>query len=238
MLRDYLKEGISPYDFPHLLEKFFEQQYGELPENFDQEEPYIHLDGMNEAQLKEFKAWLERSGNLSGEHEDAMSPSYMHLQGAQIVPPETWLVHFSDQAEDIGTKGFQFGHEDMQTLGLTTHFVNRKKGAGWNFAFEALSRYARNAARTGKYGNSAVLFRCAGVKSYHAGDQEDQIIFLGSAAKDIVHIAQGENWTQHSSSNEWSISSRNGRLLFQSDYDSVVLWVMNNFDQYRSVIAR
>jgi len=229
MLRDYLKEGVSPHDFPYLLERYFES-YGNLPENFDAEEPYNHLDSMSEPELKDFKNWLVNNHHLL-DSDDPNNPSYLHFNYNSIVPPGTWLVHFSDDASAIGRNGFEFGHEDMGNLGLTTYFKDtvRKRQPGWNFAFEALSRYAKTAASRNKYGKHAVLFQAAGVSAYHAGDEEDQIMFQGKDAKNIVTLTNDGS--------EWSVQDRNGRIIFHSDYGNVAQWVISNYNQYRNVLV-
>ncbi len=229
MLRDYLKHGIDPHDFPHLLEQYFEANGFDLPEGFESD--YEQLDKMSESELQAFKGWLEKNNHLMHDaFEGAHSPSYLHLDYQKIVPPGTWLIHFSNNAADIGRKGFEYGHEDMYSLGLTTWFTDkaRMREQGWNFAFEAGSNYAAQAAYKQKYGEHAVMFQCAGVNAFHSGDQEAQIIYQGKDARNIVTLMRNDS--------EWEVSAKNGRVIFKSEYENVVQWVISNYNQYKNVI--
>lgn len=183
---------------------------------------------MSPKQLESFKGWLQKNPPEAGAH----SPTYMHMDYKQLLPRETWLVHFSDQSDAIGGKGFQYGHEDFQSLGLTTHFTDkaRMKGQGWNFAFDALSKDAVMAAENGHYGKHAVLFQSAGVQAYHYGDEENQVIFQGAGVQGIVPIFQG--------SDGWEVNSnRDARVLFRGPFIDVVQWVIQNYAQYRNVLV-
>lgn len=227
MLRDYLKNGIYGGDFSHKLFEFLEEKEGGLPRGYVDEIQY--LDVMPEDQMKRFEAWLKKGP--AWDDIDAMSPSYLSLDYKNVVKPSTWLVHFSDDAASIGEEGFLSGHEDMNTLGLTTHFVGRgKKPSGWNFAFLALSREAASAASKGKYGADAVVFQAAGVKAYHSGDEEDQIIFRGQAAGNIVPMTKGDDG--------WEVkNAKSGRVIFVGEYMDVARWVISNYQQYSKAIS-
>lgn len=180
-------------------------------------------------------------------HNPAEAPTWSHMDYNQLVRPGTWLVHFSDEAWKISQEGFNIGMEDMGKLGLTTHFSKRRKQetgiGGYNFAFKADSKYATHAARNGKYGEDAVMFRSAGVEAYHYGDQEDQVVFFGAAIDpgQIVLLTKLDD-------NEWCVAMQTGRrdcaYIGRGDwsqrtygFDSAVDWVMNNFDQYRKRIT-
>jgi len=101
MLRDYLKAGVDPYDFPHLVEKFYEEAKGGLPGGFVDGDQY--LERMGQEELREFKGWLEKGEGY--ENIDALSPTYMHVDYKGVVRRPTWLVHFSDSVPEIESKG-------------------------------------------------------------------------------------------------------------------------------------
>jgi len=227
ILRDYLrypkKHGLDPYDFQEYLGEYFDdvgQPEGEVPE---------YPEDMTEEQLADFREWLEknRMGERRVSDDPVLAPSYLHLDYEKVVPPTTWLVHFSDAAGDIATEGFQSGTPDIQNLGLTT--MLKKQGPGWNFAFVADSKEAKSAAASGKYGKHAVLFLSAGVQAYHWGDEESQVIFWGPGAKNSVPIYRREEG--------WTVESGDGRELFKGDFEDVVNWVMANYPQYRRVLG-
>ena len=122
----------------------------------------------------------------------------------------------------------------MSKLGLTTHLGDfDKKYGGYNFAYllSDFVRYAKGdysrGSRGYKYGDEAVIFRASGIKVWHHGDQEPQVIFYGNTATNIIPITSGENA-------EWAIYGKNRRVLFENDdLQRVVNWLINNFDQYR-----
>lgn len=227
-LRDYLKGGLNPYDFHQYLDEYYEEQGG-FPRGYVDSIQY--MDEMPDEERAAFKEWLEKNDVASRFVADdpSYAPSYLSLDYSKVVPPTTWLVHFSDAADDIASEGFQKGHWDMSNLGYTTHFTKESKEPGWNFAFDANSRDADFAAAKGHYGNEAVMFMSAGVEAYHYGDQEHQIVFWGPAVKDTVHLRRDGS--------EWYVSSsRDGRTLYQGDFRDVAEWVQNNYQQYRNVL--
>lgn len=167
---------------------------------------------------------------------DAPTWNYLSADKRSMLRPDTWLIHFSNDAFDIAYKGFNRGVYDVTKLGLTTYLSDfDRKNPGYNFAFEADSRYAKEVARTGKYGKNAVMFQAAGVKAYHNGDSEDQVIFYGPTIDKSKLVLLIKN------DNEWCVSTANYRskreCMYQGEYINVVYWVVNNLAQYRKVIT-
>jgi hypothetical protein len=145
----------------------------------------------------------------------------------KLIKRTTWLIHFSDQAHNITLNGFTHGVYEPDKLGLTTYYTNdSKKHGGYNFAFEALSNDAIFAANKGKYGKHAVIFQNSGVKAWHDGDSENQIIFWGPD----VHPSSIIELRNHYG--DWEVVGKN-RILFTGDFERVVKWVILNFHQYR-----
>jgi hypothetical protein len=116
--------------------------------------------------------------------EDPQSPTYLFMDFERDVDNE-WLIHGTNDAGSIEANGFTRGVWDFATLGLTTHFVDKVKTGGFNFAFYAASFHERDVLA---YGKEAVVFRASGIEVYHHGDQQRQIIFLGDTATDIHSI--------------------------------------------------
>lgn len=74
------------------------------------------------------------------------------------------------------------------------------------------------------------MFRASGAKVWHCGDEEPQVIFLGSTARDIVYL-----WRDGS---EWAVGQRpSGDPIFSGELNDVVDWVMHNYEQYRRALA-
>lgn len=165
-------------------------------------------------------------------YDPASMPTWSTMSDPSPVRRNVWLIHFSDDAFRIQSKGFALGREQAENLALTNH-MGAAKYPGYNFAFIADSRYAANAARTNKYGKEAVMFRALGVKAYHYGDEEEQVMFWGPSVdrSGIVYLYRDEN-------DEWAVGEHgdSGRPIYRGSFDNVVAWVENNFDQYRRVL--
>lgn len=207
----------------------------------------------------------------SGQYEEALYDGFGNFthtafdrRNAKHLKRLTWLVHFSDEAHRIAANGFRFGTDDVSWLGLTK--FHSKKFPGYNFAFEALSREADEAARTKKYGRDCVMFQNSGVRAYHWGDGEDQVIFYGPDVKPeriilIEHNPYGgelyQNYLDKSNSydysrlndpayerepvsvplDRWEVYGRNYRVLASLEtYEDAAQWVIQNEHQYRRLL--
>lgn len=162
-------------------------------------------------------------------------PSWNYMDFRGYVKNQ-WLIHFSDHAKDIWRdQTFKYGLDDYTELGLTTYYKDEaKQFGGYNFAYDVgdFVRYARSRyhSRGWKYGKEAVMFRASGVKVWHWGDEEPQVIFVGRTARDIVYI-------QSTGESDWGVmNERTGNYIFREDLPQVVRWVIDNFNQYRSVL--
>lgn len=155
-----------------------------------------------------------------------------------LLPRNTWLIHFTDHADSIMASGFTHGTFDMDMLGLTTRYTHdSKKDGGYVFAFEADSRYAWYAARTGRYGKHAILFQNSGVKAYHYGDEEDQIIFWGPDVDKRMLIHLSPDYEGGRGSVDWNVLARDGRVLFTGEITKTIAWVEKNTVQYRRALG-
>jgi hypothetical protein len=146
-----------------------------------------------------------------------------------------WLIHFTNNAEEIAREGFTKGVNDITKLGLTTRLSDiDKQFGGYNFAYLLgdYVKYSREMYSGYKYGKEAVLFRASGIKTNHSGDREPQVIFYGNTAKNIIPIKK----TNKGEYGEYGIyDMRDGKLLYENNnLSKVVNWVVKNYDQYRS----
>ena len=185
---------------------------------------------------KECEQWVY---DFVSQHDPSELPThqYLHVSDKQLLKRTTWLVHFSDNADDIAVNGFTQGVDDMGRLGLTTHLDSfYKNDPGFNFAFVAKSRDARFAASKGKYGDEAVLFQNSCVYAYHCSDEENQVMFYGPDVKpqNIIWLRKsGGDWCVYPKG-KWA---ENKEGLFTGDFDKCVDWVIGNFAQYRKVLT-
>lgn len=214
--------GIDPNEFKTAMEE-------------GEEEFYTMADKIGKSMTRDeqegFLAYINQ--NNPG---DVPTHSLMDLQTQKgrkgYLPPTTWLIHFSDDAESVADEGLTQGQGDIDKLALTVHQSKyEKQYGGYNFAFTADGRHARQAARSGKYGQNAVMFQASGIPVYHYSDEEDQVVVWGKdvpASRMVLLANDGGDWT---------VRSRKGaRDPFTGDFDKVVAWVMKNYNQYRRVL--
>lgn len=206
--------------------EIFEPSFGHVPDEGELQESDPEIFKALPVDIQEeISEWV--SDELS-RHEPAELPSshYFHPD-KQLIHRQTWLVHFSDAAHHIAYNGFTHGSYDARRLGLTTYYSHdSKESGGYNFAFEALSRDAIHAAESKKYGQHAVLFQNSGVKAWHNGDEENQIIFWGPDVNPSLIFEL------HNNHGDWEVVGRD-RVYFTGTYDQAVKWVIQNNHQYR-----
>lgn len=159
------------------------------------------------------------------------APAWYYLEDPSLVKNK-WLIHFSDDAYNIAKNGFIYGVDDIDLLAYTTHLnQSAKEQGGYNFAYLAsdFDRFYKGFHGKPKYGSEAVLFRASGVKLWHIGDEEYQVIFYGDTAKDFIYLHYDED------SYQWQIiSTKTDRVLFyDEDLNTLVKWVENNYRQYQ-----
>ena len=169
--------------------------------------------------------YYENSGN---------GPSWLHMDNPRMIRNK-WLIHFSNNAANIAWKGFKHGTTEFEDLAYSNAGETSGKYEGYDFAydlddFQSYCYTGRGYHPTPKYGKEAVIFRASGVKLWHYGDNEDQVIFYGPSAKDIIYLEFNDE------TDEWHISStkRYGQILYQNEnLGEVVDWIERNYDQYR-----
>jgi hypothetical protein len=187
--------------------------------------------------------------NQLGHDSPAEAPTWHHmdLNKDKLLPRTTWLVHFSNDAADIWRNGFKYGADDMERLGLTTHYSekHRKREPGYNFAFVATSRDAVNSTRGGrssynrtpKYGKHCVIFQNSGVEAEHYGDEENQVVFWGEDVKprDMALIVKDSDTGDYAvkANQNWK---ENKEYIFTGTFEKCVAWVIQNWSRYGRVL--
>lgn len=250
-------EEVDPYSvwnrFSEFVENILDEDFGTWLENNvaeEHHEDYLE-DPENFYELPEqiqqkFLEWAKKEvipDMTYREPTEAPTWAHMSLSEPKLLNRQTWLVHFSDHADDIAVEGFRYGIDSMDRLGLTTWFGDAaKKYGGYNFAFEAGSRDADWAAGREKYGKNAVVFQNSGVKAYHHGDTESQIMFWGADVdpRDLVLLEKhGGSWFvmphPRKQRRYQGQESREGGV-FHGEFKQCVVWVQQNIQQYRRVI--
>jgi hypothetical protein len=257
-LKDYFKMPKStkmaylPHEYHYFFEDFLieDDVEFELPKN-----EYIDNDGntiySEEYDTIELMTWLENNNkeiyNQFAEYlynkisnntlpiNDAEYPAWSYFDDNPQIIKNQWLIHFTNDAYGIAENGFKYGVDDMTKLGLTTHLGDfDKKYGGYNFAYTLndFQKYASSSYSGYKYGKEAVIFNASGIKVWHYGDEEPQVIFYGNTAKNIIPITNGENA-------KYGIYNKNGNLLYENDdLPKIVNWIVNNYQQYRKNFSK
>jgi len=186
------------------------------------------IDGMSNDLMEEF---YETADHYIAR--DAWTPSYYHLDYMGLVKNQ-WLIHFTDAPVQVALQGFTKGVQSYENIGLTTFLPpEMKKAGGYNFAYllKDYERYGKSGspgAARWSYGDEAVIFRASGIKVWHWGDSEPQVIFLGSTATDITPIQQNDVGDYYVG------EDRSEKPVFEgASLTKVVDWVVKHFSQYR-----
>lgn len=149
------------------------------------------------------RGWLRHFRQMYGRD----LPAWMWFDFIKVLPRTTWVVHFTDYANEIATTGFTKGVEDLDNMAFT--FLNGKRdyqhsGPGYNFGIQAddeklLGEVTFFHASESGYGRNAVLFQTGGVLAYHDGDKYNTVIFWGPSVnpKRIIPLTRRESgwWT-------------------------------------------
>jgi 2'-5' RNA ligase/GNAT superfamily N-acetyltransferase len=223
------------YKFTPSFVGYVEENYPEVWETIKDRVEDGYLDSPEGIPDEVFTDFYQNGSDEFMNMDPAECPSFMHMSYEGMVKNQ-WLLHKTDNPDSICQSGFTYGMGDLSRLGLTTWFNNDgmdKQEGGYNFAFLAQDSKAMRYAED-RYGREAVIFRASGVKVYHYGDEETQVIFRGSEAHDIIPVVKDGN------TGMWALpDDDHGKPVFQADYlQQIVQWVMNHYAQYRKVIVK
>lgn len=242
ILRDYMRDNdvdIYNSDVNWAYVNWLKNNYPDEIAEFNSDDIF-DTDEFNKKYPEILKEFIESiKKNKNEEYSSAVSHSgytkaHMSLRNNQVLPRNTWLIHFSNNVDDIVKEGFKFGAEDISNLALTTQFADsvRKKYPGYNFAFALQDSSDWNyAAESLNYGEDAVMFQSSGIRMDHYGDDEVQTVFYGPNVKEFVYLGTGEN-------TEWCVMTNTGKEIYgNDDFKKVVYWVVNNYQQYKNKIT-
>jgi predicted acetyltransferase len=169
-------------------------------------------------------------------------PSVLFMEQYQREPivKNEWLVHFTKDALSIAQQGFIKGIPDYDKLGLTTRLPEEmKEKGGFNFAYRTKDDRFISVAQRGwhgwRFGEEVVVFRANGYAVWHRTDEQQEVVFWGKTARDIVPVRlQPDGWTVLSKSGAKVFSSRDTE---DEGLWRCVQWVKANYDQYRKKLT-
>lgn len=232
-LRDYFRKSeFDPYDYSAEIIDW-------LNDHADEWDVDVDLDTFESGDMSSYEDLpADMRKEMEGDIIDDLSnhspedvPTYhaMSPTGKDLLPRNTWLIHFSDKAWNIAHEGFTRGAIDMNKMALTTWQSGWvKEHPGYNFAFRAMSRDASQAVSDGKYGRDAVLFQNSGFEAYHHGDEENQVMFYGPDVDPRYMI-----YLEGDGHGDFTVKSRDGDDLYSGSYEKVVKWAIAHHQQYR-----
>lgn len=259
LIRDYA------YDIP----EFFNNDRDAIMELSDDELDVLEAYKSNQADEEDLLNILENHPDIkeafghfcrSIAYQDNRAARYIYDYNQDVYSNNQWLIHFTPNAGEIAANGFTKGTQDMEELGVT-HGSQRYE-EGYNFAFiadKATNEEARYYLTNGGYGRlddnaGAVMFKADGIEAYHGGDCQNQVIFWGPSAKNIIPIYHGDveemsyvGWdyddienpdkfyNNRGDTNCWYILGKNNNLLYcNEDIRKIITWVEKNYFQYRN----
>ena len=259
LIRDYA------YDIP----EFFNNDRDAIMELSDDELDVLEAFKNNQADEEDLLNILENHPDIkeafghfcrSIAYQDNRAARYIYDYNQDVYSNNQWLIHFTPDPGEIALNGFTKGTQDMEELGVT-HGSQRYE-EGYNFAFiadKATNDEARYYLGHDGYGNlddnaGAVMFKADGIEAYHGGDCQDQVIFWGPSARNIIPIYHGnveemsyvgwdyddienpDKFYKHRGSTDcWYILGKNDNLLYcNENIRKIITWVKNNYFQYRN----
>jgi hypothetical protein len=228
-----------PYHFSWLYQDYM-THIGEIPTGDYLDNPDEVITNLKKEHPDWFRGFvnyiLKKIDRNEIEHID--KPAWMFFDKAEIVKNQ-WLIHFTNDAEDVAMKGFKYGIDDIGKLGLTVYQSDEeKKYGGYNFAYllKDFEKYGRSKHSYRdlryKYGREAVVFRASGIKTWHYGDEEPQVVFRGSRTTDRIPIITSETG--------YGILDKKKHGLFiheEETMEEMVKWIVDNYEQYRGRIS-
>ena len=119
--------------------------------------------------------------------------AYNYFEPKEIVH-NAWAVHFTNvnAFEGILKDGFKLGTADLDKLAYSADYYDtRQKTEGWNFALPIDNKYLGEDLG---YGDCAFLIKTDGVRAYHKGDGDDEIIFKNCMVKEKIPFAYDEDY--------------------------------------------
>lgn len=95
-----------------------------------------------------------------------------------------WCIHFTNMEayESIKSRGFRIGVPDYDALAYSSQYYDKDSHnkSGWNFALPIDNKYLGDDFG---YGDCGLIIKTDGVRAYHKGDHDDEIIFKGCMVK-------------------------------------------------------
>jgi hypothetical protein len=230
--KDYVNE--LPYKYYYRFDGFIRDKKDDYPELKNIKNPlYFNLEDLevlrkNNPKIFDIFAEYLLDKVDSGDIGNPLLPLWAIFDYPEILK-NTWLIHFTDSKNisQIMANGFDGGITNYDVLSYTDWASDKHRGGKDSFfyAFD-VNDVKKLKSYNGKYGDSAVMFRASGVKAYHNGDEEFQVIFQGDTVSNIVPIFRDYD--------NWVIMTKDSRYVAENEHlTKIIEWVEKNYPQYR-----
>ena len=100
-----------------------------------------------------------------------------------------WIVHFTEDEENLESilKSQHFiGIPNIYNLAITARNEEDLTEDGYCFGFDINDIYENFKNNYSHYGYFGILFKASGIKLYHNGDHEHQVIFIGNQVRQLI----------------------------------------------------
>ena len=152
-----------------------------------------------------------------------------------------WMVHFTDHGWEVFQQGFKYGNEDVEKLSLTDAGSLRGKQHGdYLFAYllDDATKYGYSKRGGGlKYGKMVIVFIGSGIKFYHHGDEEPQLVFDKKSPKGCFLVKEEQPEWNEERSDKWVVyGHENGNpkaIAAKSSLKEALDWCEANASQYK-----
>ena len=122
-------------------------------------------------------------GRYGKGHLNIKYKAYNYFEPKGIVH-NVWAIHYTNLEgyEGIQSRGFRIGVSDYDALAYSQGYYNYEppRKSGWNFAIPIDNKYLGEDLG---YGDCGFIIKTDGVRAYHKGDTDDEIIFKGCMVK-------------------------------------------------------
>jgi len=250
--RDYFKSLIEILH-ENLDDAEIENIYDNELYDYEYVDDFIDYVESNEELKKQVFLLIDRDmSQFSAEYNDIDSNDAtllcMEYEG---IYKKNWILHFTsdENAQNILRNGFTYGTSDVERLGLTTWYKKEaKKRGGFNFGYgintyDMYYKGNKGWSSDFKYGNSCIMAMVSGIRVEHYGDEEEQIIFWGKSASNILRIYDSDTYDSYTYGSElkggyYVENYKTGKAIYSGDFEDVVDWVVKNHLQYKNVLYR
>lgn len=121
-------------------------------------------------------------------------PLYVTYTYEDVV--DGWLVHFTDYEETVESileSQHFIGIPNMYNLAITAANEEDYTEEGYCFGFDIDDIYENFKNSYSHYGSYGILFKASGIKLYHNGDEEHQVIFIGNQVSNLIPFMYDED---------------------------------------------